>query len=355
VHVVAYTEAPTLGGADISLSLLVQALDPGIRVTVVGTEPAVVDRIAAARPGADAEIVRPIRGKLDVPAIVGLARTFARLRPDILHANLNTPVACRYALAIATLLPRVAVVAVEQLATVTPPTRLQRLLKRATSRRLAAHIGVGERAAREIERLFGLRANSIRVIHNAVPDEEPNRLARSVAGPIVGSVGRLDRQKGYDVLVRALAQLPDVQAVVVGDGPERDALTALAEEIGVGDRLSLPGWRDDARAYLATFDVFALPSRFEGFPLAVLEAMLAEVPVVASDVGSVSEAVIDGETGLLVAPDDVDALASAIARLLRDGDRAALGREGRKRVLDRFSVERMARQFEAVYSEVSRA
>jgi glycosyltransferase involved in cell wall biosynthesis len=83
--------------------------------------------------------------------------------------------------------------------------------------------------------------------------------------------------------------------------------------------------------------------------------MLAEVPVIASDVGSVSEAVIDGETGLLVAPDDVDALASAIARLLRDGDRAALGREGRKRVLDRFSVERMAREFEAVYSEVSRA
>jgi len=355
VHLVVYTEAATLGGADISLSLLVQALDPSIRVTVLGTEPTVVERIAAGRPGTASGLVRPIRGKRDVLAIVGLARTLARIRPDVLHANLNTPVACRYALAIATLMPRVAVVAVEQLATLTPPTRLQRLLKQATSRRLAAHIGVGERASREIERLFQLPAHSIRVIHNAVPDERPNRLSRSVAGPTVGSVGRLDYQKGYDVLIRALAHLPGVQAVLVGEGPERGALTRLAEEVGVGDRLALPGWSDEPRAHLSTFDVFALPSRFEGFPLAVLEAMLAELPVVASDVGSVAEAVVDGETGILVAPDDVDALAAGIARVLHDGDRAALGRAGRRRVLERFSVEQMAREFEAVYAQASPA
>ena len=113
------------------------------------------------------------------------------------------------------------------------------------------------------------------------------------------------------------------------------------------------GWSDEPRNHLRGFDVFVLPSRFEGFPLTVIEAMLAELPVVASDVGSVREAVLDGDTGLLVAPEDPEALARAVGALLADpARRRAMGQQGRRRALERFTVEAMARRFESLYDEI---
>ena len=355
MHLVAYTEAPTLGGADISLALLLGALDPSIRVTVMGVEATVVEHVAAARPGTDVVLVPPIGGKLDLRGFSMHARTLRRLRPDVVHANLHTPVAGRYTVLAAVLIARVRVVVVEHLPTLAQPTRGQKLLKRLTSRRLAAHIAVGARAARWIESLFGLPAGSIRVIHNAVPDRALHPSERLRPGSIVGTIGRLDTQKGHDLLVRALPGLPDVTAVVVGEGPEREALVSLARELEVDDRLVLTGWRDDARDLLATFDVFALPSRFEGFPLVVLEAMLASLPVVAADVGSVSEAVVDGETGVLVDAEDVGSLAAAIGALLADDvRRRTLGANARSYVLENFSPTGTAKSFEAVYKEILR-
>jgi glycosyltransferase involved in cell wall biosynthesis len=354
VRLVAYTEAPTFGGADISLSLLLEALDPAIEVTVVGTEPTVVERVAAARPKAAAVLVPTMARKRDVATFARLVRTIRRLRPDIFHANLHTSAAGRYAVLAAVLTPGVRVVVVEQLATLNPPTRGQKLLKRFAARRVAAQVAVGERAARSIEGRFGLRPGSIRVIHNAVPDRELEARPRLFEGRIVGTVGRLDRQKGHDLLVRALAQLPqDVSAVVVGDGPERDNLHDLATSLGVEGRFMVTGWKDDARDYLTAFDVFALPSRFEGFPLALLEAMLARLPAVAADVGSVAEAVVDRETGLLIESDDVEALAGAIGELLDDEQRAKqLGLAGRAHVLANFSTTASTKAFEALYDEI---
>ena len=125
----------------------------------------------------------------------------------------------------------------------------------------------------------------------------------------------------------------------MGDGNERAALERLAESVGITDRVIWAGWSDEPRRYLSTFDVFVLPSRFEGFPLALLEALLARSAVVAADVGSISEAVVDGKTGLLVPADDPGALANAIRRLLAEtGLRRRLGEQGtpaRSRTLHR--------------------
>jgi glycosyltransferase involved in cell wall biosynthesis len=123
--------------------------------------------------------------------------------------------------------------------------------------------------------------------------------------------------------------------------------------VGVGDRVVWIGGSDDARGYLGSFDVFAFPSRFEGFPLAVLEALLARNAVVASDVGSTAEAVRDGETGLLVPPEDPTALADAIRKLLADEAlRSRLGESGRALVLERFTAQHMTRAFESMYEEL---
>jgi len=127
----------------------------------------------------------------------------------------------------------------------------------------------------------------------------------------------------------------------------------LASELGVAGRVRWEGWVHEPRRRLQTFDVLAVPSRFEGFPLVVLEALLARTAVVAADVGSVGEAVVDGETGLLVPPHDAGALAAALGRALADPVlRSRLGEAGRRRVLDSFTAEHMAHGFERLYDEL---
>ena len=156
-------------------------------------------------------------------------------------------------------------------------------------------------------------------------------------------------------MLRAVAQLPEAALVIVGEGEERPRLERLATGLGVASRVSWLGWVEEARALLATFDAFVLPSRFEGFPLSILEAQLAEVAVVASDVGSISETVRSGATGLLVPPDDPDRLAEALTTLAHDPDRRRqLGEAGRRLVLERFTAGHMAEQFERLYAEIAR-
>ena len=130
---------------------------------------------------------------------------------------------------------------------------------------------------------------------------------------------------------------------------------ALARKLGVADRLDITGWTSDPGSHLSRFTVFCLPSRSgtESFPLSIVEAMLAELPVVATAVGSVTEAVRDGETGLIVPVDDPEALRRALRLLLDDpGLRQEMGRRGRRRALERFTAERMVAGFEELYREV---
>lgn len=349
-----YTDAAELGGAELSLANLLAALSDRVTATVVGTNRAVVDRLAAARPGTGAVIVPRIRSLLDFRSIHAHGRAFSRLKPDIVQVSLNHPWACTWAQLVATTIPGVRVIAVEHLPRGTHD-RWDPMLKRLIERGLAAHVVVGNRSADELACLTGLRRDSLATIYNGIPDLEFETVSRDSEAFVIGSLGRLHAQKGYDVLVRALARLEGVTAVLVGEGEERQALVGLAAGLGVGDRLVIRGWADDARRHLTSFDAFVLPSRFEAFPLSIVEAMFAGLPVVAGDVGSVSEAVIDGSTGLLVPPDDVDALAAAIERLQSDaGQRREMGARGRRRALDLFTADAMASRFEALYDEVLR-
>jgi glycosyltransferase involved in cell wall biosynthesis len=352
VRLVAYTDNVELGGADLSLMHLLARLDAGVEVAVLGVEPRIVERVASARPSAVVTVVpRPGSGH-DLRSLRSHLAALRRLSPDVVHANLSSPWSCQYAIAAAALLRTPRIVAVYQLA-VPPISPRQRRAKRLTARGVDAHVGVGERTSREVEALVGLSAGSVRTIHNGVPDLEIDGRPRARLGPVVGAVGRLEPQKGFDVLVEAMAEVDGASLVIVGDGSERTRLEELARRVGVSSRVEWTGWRDDPRQLLASFDVLAFPSRFEGFPLAVLEALLARGAVVATDVGSVAEAVVDGETGLLVPAHDPRALAAAIRRLLGDeGLRRRLGEHGRRLVLERFTAEHMTRSFESLYDEL---
>lgn len=352
IAVTFYTDASEIGGAELSLGNLLTALSPRVEAAVVGTNKAVVDRLAKTRPGVTTVVLAPIRGPLQVSAIRDHFRVFRSLKPDVVHISLNHPWACDWAQLAAIAAPGAKVVAVDQLPRA-PLRRWDPLLKRVVERGLAAHVVVGGRSADELSGLARLSRGSLRTIHNGVPDVELEPMSRASAGFVVGSLGRLNAQKGYDVLVRALVALEDVTAVLVGDGEERTPLLRLADDLSVSDRLVFHEWTDEARRYLTSFDLFVLPSRFEAFPLSIVEAMLAGLPVVASDVGSVSEAVVDGSTGLLVPSGDADALAGAVESLAKDpGQRRQMGARGRRRALELFTADTMAARFEALYDEV---
>jgi glycosyltransferase involved in cell wall biosynthesis len=357
VRLLAYTGATGWGGAEIVLGHLLTALGPHVRLTVLGVDAEVTARIAARRPGTPVRLVPPVHGKRDVAAMYAHRRAIAAAQTDIVQVNHPIPVAEQYTVLAALTVPGVRVVAVEHLP-MAIGSRPARLLKRATARRLAAHLAVGSGAAREIERLCRLPAGSVRPVPNGVPDLAAARSAggrRRWPGFVVGAVGRLHPQKGLDVLVRAVALVPEVRLVLVGDGPQRVELERLAGELGIRSRLTVTGWTDQPRAYLPSFDVVALPSRFEGLPLALLEAMLAGRAVIATGVGSVPDAVWDGKTGLLVPVDDAAALAAALRRLLRDVTlRARLGAAARDLVCRRYTPAAMAAAYEAVYDEVLR-
>jgi glycosyltransferase involved in cell wall biosynthesis len=350
-RVAVYTDSSGVGGAEASLGHLVRELGPRYDVVVAGVDENVVARVAEGRPGARRLVLPFIRSALDLPSIVAHTRMLARVRPDVLHVNLITPWSAHVAILLGLLTPAVRVVAVEQLPRPVPNAR-QRLIKRLLSRRLAAHVAVGDRSAREIERLVGLPSGFVRTIHNAVPDLGPSpQHARD--DRTIGFVGRIEPQKGLDVLLRALVHVPDSRLRVVGDGTERPQLERLASELGVADRVIWSGWSESPRETLSSFTVLAFPSRYEGFPLAVLEALLASTPVVATDVGSISEAVVDGETGVLVPSEDPSALAEALRQLLGDSERRnLLGERGRALVLAQYTSDRMARAFEALYDEI---
>jgi sugar transferase (PEP-CTERM/EpsH1 system associated) len=211
----------------------------------------------------------------------------------------------------------------------------------------------------------GAPPDKIVTIYNGIPPLEfpPRDVARMTLrrrldlpddAVVVGTVARLHAIKGHAVLAHAIprivAQRPQAHFVWVGDGQERDNLARLVAELGVAAHVYFAGSQGDVPHWLAGMDLFMLPSLGEGVSVALLEAMAAELPVVATAVGGTPEVVVEGETGLLVPPRDPAALAEAIITLLRDPARMAdMGRNGRQRVANQFSLEKMIQQTETLY------
>ncbi|NEQ23216.1 MAG: glycosyltransferase [Microcoleus sp. SIO2G3] len=336
MRVVAYTDAAGIGGAEISLGHLVAALGDRVEIIVLGEHASVIAAIARQHPQARSQAVNKGFG----------AHRFAlqQLRPHLVHCNLCTPWAGASGLAAALSLPNLRVVRVDQLPLRTTDA-VQLWRTRALSLRVDAHVAVGVASARRMEDFYALGRHSVHSIPNGVPDVPAPRspCVKPDEMLVVGSVGRLDRMKAHDVLLRAIAPIDNLRAVIVGEGAERKALEQLADDLGIRDRVELRGWSDHPRSQLAEFDIFALPSRSEGFPLAIVEAMLAACPTVATRVGSIPEAVTDGKTGLLVEKDDVDGLTAALRQLCDRPDlRLQMGNCARQAALMHFTRDRMA-------------
>ena len=200
-----------------------------------------------------------------------------------------------------------------------------------------------------------LGPGDVTTVHNGIdpgPFEAapPAELGLPEGAVAVGYVGRLHPEKGVGELCRAWAGLagarPELHLVVVGEGSYEAEMRRI---LGDAPRVRWLGYREEVAPVLAALDLFVLPSWQESFGLAAVEAMAAGLPVVASRTGGLEEVVVDGGTGVLVPPRDPEALAAAVVELAADPERRRrLGRAGRERVRERFTVERMVDGYEAV-------
>lgn len=293
-----------------------------------------------------------------------LARFVARLRaerPAVFHAHLYWPLACKFELLAAAVARVPAVVATEH-SFVEEPARRSIALQRLLSPCVDRYIAVSDDLAGRLSRTFGFPGSKLTVVPNGIslerfgkpPDPALRReLDQGTGRPVVLTIARLDAAKGLDHLLDAAARVPGALFVVAGEGPLRSALEARAQQPGLADRVRFLGQRWDVPDLLGAADLFVLPSLSEGLPLTVLEAMAAGTPVVATAVGGTSEAVVHGETGLLVPPADADALAGAIRTLLADRERGEqLAAAARERIRERFSAEAMVRRITGIYEDV---
>lgn len=212
------------------------------------------------------------------------------------------------------------------------------------------------RAAREREQI---PEGKLRVIHNGIKTAGLEGIGRRPSDGTIrlGTVANLRKVKGIDVLLRAMGSLaglyPALRCEIAGDGEEREALTALAVELGIAERVKFLGTIQQIPEFLSRLDIYAQPSLGEGFSNSVLEAMAAGLPVITTRVGGNLEIIEDGETGLLVEPGDWAGLADAIRQLAGDGDcRAVLGAAGRAKVLANFTLPVMLDHYEAFYQEL---
>jgi glycosyltransferase involved in cell wall biosynthesis len=212
----------------------------------------------------------------------------------------------------------------------------------------------------------GLPADTLRVVHEGVPDRAPQpggrEALRELGIPpdalVVGNVAALTDHKDHETLLAAaalvVARVPSARFVVVGDGELRASLAGRARALGLGERCVFAGFRTDLDRLVPAFDVFCLTSHMEGLGTSLLDAMAFGRPVVATRAGGIPEAVADGLTGCVVEPRDAPALADALVAVLEDGPaRVRLGAAGRARFLEHFTADRMIERTLSVYQEVA--
>jgi glycosyltransferase involved in cell wall biosynthesis len=336
------------GGAEAYVAQLLRELPGRFETTLLAARP-VPQLLDDAARGSGADIVGfdAARGKIDVAGLVNSARSLRATRPDLVHLNLVTVTNNRHLIGAAVALGLPAVATLHLVAPL--QSRVQVRLLRPVYRRLRRFIAVSQETRTQLCSELGVERDAVVVVPNGVRPRAP--IERAAATPVrIGAVGRLTKQKGFDVLLDAVRLLGadgrEVEVVVAGEGPDRRALVAHADGLPVEFR----GFVDDIPVFLDGLDLFCLPSRWEGLPFALLEAMMAGLPCVASDVGDVASAL--GSTGIVVPPEDPSALADALRALVSSPSRRReLGAAAHERALAGNTTERMIAETARVYDE----
>src|SRR3954447_3201570 len=350
-----------LGGAERLVGHIATRLDPErFEVTVCATRLADEASLRAAQLAGVRVLELERRRRLSVSAWLRLYRALKQI--DVLHAhkfgsNVWGVLVGRAA--------RVPVVIAHEHTWSFEGEPLRRFLDRHLAARLSDRfLAVSALDARRMASVEHIDPAAIEVVRNGIPDLRRGdgaavrrELGIEERAPVVGTVCVLRPQKGVDHLLEATAvarrEVPGLRLIVVGDGPQRAALEAQADRLGLGRAVIFAGAGRDVAGLLAALDVAVLASDFEGTPLALLEYMAAARPIVATSVGGIPDVLQDGVTGLLVPPRDVAALAGALVSLLRDDERRqSLGAAARELQQREWTIDATVAALSALYERL---
>ncbi len=284
-----------------------------------------------------------------------------RERPDVVHAHLSHAVWLARWARLGAAIPAV----VDTLHSSSTGTVGRRLGYR-LSRRLADRVtAVSEAVAKAHLQARMVSGEKLTVLPNGIDTKawRPDAQVRAVMRGQLDledvfvwlAVGRLEPVKDYPTLLAAMARVPEPSLLLIaGAGPLRSELAGLAARLGVGRRVRFLGFQPEVKRWMQTADGFVLASRWEGLPMALLEASACGLPIVATDVPGTREAVADGQTGRLAAPGEAEALAAAMTATILDSpeERSAMGTRARERAIERFGLEAVLDRWERVYREL---
>jgi glycosyltransferase involved in cell wall biosynthesis len=316
---------------------------------------------AAAREGIESHLI-PCSGQIDRTVTTSIREVASRTKADIIHAHgYKADIYVYFALR-ASGLPLISTCHTwyDNNLLVT----LYGVADRLVLRNYAAVVAVSDEVKQRLLRA-GVREDKIHLVRNGIDlrpfDNAPPSLRNGLPPnnpSVVGLVGRLSIEKGVDIFLQAAARVllefPSTRFVVAGEGPDRNKLESMIDELKIRGNVLMLGRRDDMPSVYASLDIMASASREEGLPIAILEGMASSLPVVATAVGEVPTIVLDGRTGILVPAKKPDSLATAIVTLLRNPDeQRRLGAAARKLIEDDFSARRMTDDYLRVYEEAA--
>ena len=340
-------------GAEAMVVLLSQELrglgcDVSLGIFNAGS-PASADLVDAARKADVATWTLPCTGRFDVRAVLRLARSLREMKIDVLHTHGYK--ANFYGFMAARLAGCTAIATCHNWTDATRKLRQYGAFDRALLKRFDRVVAVSEGVSDDLRR-SGVKGSRLEIVLNGVK-MRPVSQASAPEDVTLGVLSRLSIEKGVDVLVCALPailkEFPGLRCVVAGEGPERQRLLNHAAEIGVGEALELRGFCSDTAAFIATCSVMVHPSRIDGTPMAVLEAMAARKTIVASAVGGIPSMLRNGAAGLLVPPENPERLAEAVIQVLRNPSLAQRLAGEAVQEAQRYDARQMAQTYLALY------
>jgi glycosyltransferase involved in cell wall biosynthesis len=314
---------------------------------------------------AELHVATPM-SRLSMVKPVALAEDIRRIAPDIVHTHSGV----WYKASLASRRAGVRAVIHTEHGRRSPDPLLDRIVDGAAARRTDAIIAVSEHLARALPKALRMSPDRVACVPNGIdtevyrPRPDSGALRRELGfGPevqIIGSIGRLEPIKAYTTMVTAFARFAETDVgrravlVIGGEGSERPALERQIDELGLGDRVRLLGWRNDVQDLLSAFSLFSMSSRSEGTSISLLEAMSTGLPPVVTDVGGNSAVLGEALSHCLVPFGEAGALAEAWSRVLATpARRQSEGAIARRRVVDAFGVSAVARRYEHLYMQLA--
>lgn len=364
-----YCDSTGLGGAEKALAGLISGIDKTKYKTVLVLPKSDVSR----------KMFNELRGI----SVYELSRTGILLKlisiikkemPDIVHLNMHVPFSCFFAI-FAAKAARIRHILATVHSVVVPTSRfplgasIKRLLSKVLFPNVEKFICDSKKSRDEFCANYAISATRVDVVYPLIDTSaiintpsSMGALKRKELGldgniPVVGVVSRLVRDKGIGTLIDSVPlirqRIPDVKLVIVGDGPLMKSLKEQVRGLKLQDRVLFTGFRDDLENVFQAFDVFAMASLHESFPLSILEAMAAGKPVVTTGVGGIPEIVKDGVSGLIVKPDDPASLADAVVSILSDRQRAKrMGEVSKDIVQKNFTLQGAVDKIDLIYLRV---